>query len=396
MEARYNVPLKLSNSTRKLLPIVKQKLREKVPKLDLKELRRARGPFHEALLIELQESHHRNAYEIFKEIVDFDLKSSKELTNDKELMERIFDDLKKAEYSSKEDEVEILMTLGRHIEKGTAKIRWLVEKFYSRALMMIKNYQFEGSRNDAIVQFWYGKLSSELGKYEEAVKFLNASFEISFGVEEWMVEDESEKAPEKLFAAALNGLCKSLIKLSKQVINEHPEQALELSIKSLKLIRANKIFIMDSLKLELDSELAIGDSFMALNHFDKAMFHFEVAIELATSSGFCDDGFKALLKMSEHYKSSDNDEMYEESLNRAMSYAKSNFLVGTFEGDILTTLGRFWIKRQKFTKALEYLNESVKIFEETDETKKLQEVRMMMAVPLGKFQSFSFHFYASQ
>lgn len=114
----------------------KIELRNKVVALNLKEIRRCRIPFHEALLIELKEDKINNAYTFFQEVINHDLENSRVLTKDKQLMLRIFTALKDAEYSSKENEIKTLLKLGKSIKD----IQWLTEKIYVKALAMIRNY----------------------------------------------------------------------------------------------------------------------------------------------------------------------------------------------------------------------------------------------------------------
>lgn len=375
--SKMEIPLKLTTANRKILPTVKEKLRQKVPKLDLTELRRIRFPFHEALLTELKESRHKNAFDFFKEIVDQDLQVSKILTKDKKLMERIFDDLKQAEYSKKEDEIGTLTTLCGYILKTNDKLSWLVDKIYKRALANIKVYQFEATIPDATVQFFYGKFLSEtLMKYEEAVSYLSASYNISLGVDEWM--DELESGSINIQVA--KELCKSLLKLSEKSRTDDPERAFELSSEALKIIRSHKS--KNNLALEAAVEMELGNCCTALNQIEKAFFHFELALELTKLSELHQETIAALMKMAECYESTKDDKNYEKILNQAKDYAQAYSLT-SLEGDVLVMLGKFWTQRDDFKKAAELLDQAVEIFDKIGDKKKLQHARFLVAVPKG-------------
>lgn len=365
---RKEIPSKFSIHG-ELTASAKMKLRQNIVRLESKEVRRCRIPFHEALLIELKEDHVDTAFEFFQELIQHDLNHSKALTRSKEMVERIYNALREADLSDKKDEIEILMELARSFEN----IQWLAEKIYSRALEMVKKYQFEKTRFDAISQYIYGKFLSGIEpRLQEAISYLSSAFDISFGVEELeLVKMDSKSEP--LYMTIANELSKSLITLSKQTQNDDPEASLELATKSLKIIRSIR---GDNLNLEVDTEIEIGNCFKAMGQLEKALIRFEYAIEISKYGQLIDSQFVALLNVSECLKS--NDEKYEQALIRAKDFAKLSSLTGC-EGEVLETLGRFWIERKNFKKALEYLMEAADICENSKEMKKLQKIRFFMA-----------------
>lgn len=366
-----------------LTALEKTKLRNKIVHLESKEVRRCRIRFHEALLIELKEAHVDSAFEFFEELIQHDLNHSKIVTGDKELLERIFNALKKADLSEKEDEIEILVKLARSFEKN----HWLADKIYSRALEMVKKYQFEKTRFDAISQYFYGKFLSGLKpRLREAISYLTSAFNISFGVEEWLVKMDSNS--EQLFTTIANELSKSLITLSKQIQNDDPEAALELATKSLKTIKS--IRGSENLNLEVDTEIEIGNCLKAMGLLEKALTRFECALEIAKSGQLIHSEFIALLKVSECLKS--NDENYEKALIRAKDFAKLRSLTGG-EVEVLENLGRFSIERKKVKKALEYLKKAAEIHGNSNETKKLQKIRFLMAPLNGKLNGLVIKYF---
>lgn len=372
---------RLASANQKMLPLVKQKLRQKVPYADLTEVRRSRLPFHEALLIELKESRFENAHKFFSEIIQFDLDGSKTLTSDKKLLEMVFNELIRTEHSTKDDGIKILVKLGGNILEVNKSYNWLADKIYSRALVMIKHYKLEECEIDAVVQHAYGTFLSEIEwKHQEAVFYLNTAHDISSGADEWFTEENLKT--EKLNTVIAKQLCKTLIKLSDQVRSENPESSLETAIKSMNVIRHCKD--RSRSEIEAKSAIAIGNCFMALKDFRKAPLHFEYAFEMAQPSKLHQIGIEALWKISECRKSSNDDGSYVKTLIRALSYAKQ-CSIDSSEGDVSAALGRFWIEHGNSGEALKYLAESAKIYEKTGEKIKLQRIRLLMALPLGKF-----------
>ena len=350
---------------------VKENLRQKVTPLSFNEVRRCRIPFHEALLAELSDGHFINAFDFFKELTESDFKQGSVLIRDESMMELIFDKVKQTECDSKENEIEILVRLGKDIEdKKDIRLNWMVDKIYSRALAKVENYQFEGSRLDAVTKYFYGKFLSGIDeKLQEAVGFLEQALDISYGVDEWGIELQP------LFNLISIDLSKSMIKLSIHVRKENPEKSLELAEKAVKVVRKirnNK----EAGPLEIHAEIEIGNSLLSLGHLSKALRHFEFASEIAKYRKFPETTLHAMLKMSECLKGDDT--QHEKILNEAKVYSKLHMLIDS-EADIMVTLGQFLTDRKKYDEALNCFNEALSVYEKSLEMKKLQRVRILMA-----------------
>lgn len=128
--------------------------------------------------------------------------------------------MKKAEYDLNESGIEILAKLGQSVDDiKDSRHHWLVDKIYSQALVMVQNYQCEGTRVDAVTKYLYGIFLSGIDeRLRESVLFLENALEISHCVDECM---------HPLFNLVSMELSKSLIKLSERVRSEIPAKALE-------------------------------------------------------------------------------------------------------------------------------------------------------------------------
>lgn len=371
----------------KLTPEEKKRLRDKIPKLDFAAVRRIRLPFHEALMLELQEGQFNRTYEFFSELVQIDLSSeSKILTmgkaSNKALIERIFDELKKTEQGDNEQEIKILLQLAKSVNNFT----WLAEKIYVRAIVMVRNYDLDGTRSDAIAQYFYGKfLNESKERLQEAVSYLETALEMSYGVEHWFDDIDSEEKDVQLDILIAIQYCKSLLNLSKLNRVQSPQDSFELAKKSLKITQK---FENEKVSFaEVQSLIEIGNCYSAMRNNEKALSHYQVAFDLADLRGFYEIGFEALMKISESYKES-NLENYENTLNRGNEYAGQHLLVD-LKGGVLVQLAKHEIRENKLDKAYEHLEESSRILVDRDETVTLREVRMLMAPLIGKFSYFS-------
>lgn len=357
-------------------------LRQKLPLLSFQEVRRLRIPLHEALLLELTEGGFKNAASFFNILLHYDQEQQNGLMKDEQLLEQLFNQLMETEFCTKETEIEILLELAR---KSTS-IHWLADKIYSRTFTMLKVYELEDTRLDASLQYFYGKfLSNNTAKLQEAASYLDVAYTISYGVDDWLLKDDLAKT-EKLYVLARYELCKSLNQLSEMVREDYPEEALAYANKSLKILRRCRQ--QTDRNLEVDTELAIGQCFMEMQSFEKALMHLEMALWLSKSNELKEQGITALMKIFECNKRSNDDDKIEETLDRARAYAAENLLASK-EGDILVMHGQYCVKRGDFARAQNYFKKAAEVFENICETRKLQKARFLLAPIDGK------HFFSS-
>jgi tetratricopeptide (TPR) repeat protein len=366
--------LKLTTSNRKLIPMIKKKLREKVPPLSSNELRRIRMELHEALLLELKEGPDIEAFNFFNEIIERDLSESRTIVNNKDLLEMIFDELKKSD-CKKEERLEGFLSLGSRIRKFETTIQWLEEMIYVEALKMIQNFDLNGSRVDAVGKFQYGRFLNNQQKYKLAVKILEESLKICEFEKDWIEEELN------LRVLVANELFQSMRELSKEVRNQNPKNSLEICMNTSKLVK--NFEISDKLEKEVTCEMELGNCYEALTDFDKARRHFEHAYELSVFDDPQNE-LNALLKMADCYKNNNNVQKYEELLNRALIHAKSGKTTKTANGEILVKLGRFLIGKGDNVKALECFEKAASIYEKAKDSARLYEVQMLMAFPKGE------------
>lgn len=362
----------------------KQKLRDKVPMLSLAGVRRCRIPFHEALLIELQEGQFENSFDLFSEMIKEDLRRSNVvLTKDKVLMERIFDELKKAEHSAKEKGIEILVELAESVEK----ISWIAEKIYVKVIAGIKKHNLDATRSASFAQYFFGKfLTGSKERLQEAVSYLEGAFEISYRMEEWTIAGNAEGEQVQLNILIANHLCKALLNISEAIRSQDLQQSLELSRKSLNFTRKAKSD--ETSLLEVQSLIEVGNCYAFLGENVKALSRFQYSFDLSAHRGFYEIGFEALMKISDCYKEL-NGEKYKDTLNRGKVFAAEHSLI-SLKGEVLSRLAKFCISKDRTEEALIYLNESVKILvlKQFEEPEKLQEVRLLMAPLIGKLKVF--------
>lgn len=361
---------------------LKQKLLEKYPKLTFNEVRRRRLPLHEALSAELKDGKFEDGLQLFTDFVQHDLQNSKALIRDFELLERIYEVLKAAEYSSKEDELELLLKLANSIKK-TESFHWLVEKILLHAVLLVGKYELSGTRADAVSKYLYGKfLADHRGMLKQGLLNLEKAFEMSLKEEGWEFEIVSDNHVRVVQLAATT-FCDVSLKLSRSLTIEDPEEALELAYIALRVIRENPGTVPEK-SLEVEAEFEFASCFKEKNEQMKALHHLDHALELAKFAKLHDHSFKTLVKMSECFADMKNDEKYEETLTAAKDLAKVH-LDPTVQGDVLVKLAQYYVERNNFEKATDFYTKAIENFQESGERQKRRKVELMMAPLIGTF-----------
>lgn len=361
---------------------IKRKFLEKVPqKLTFNEVRRRKLPLHEALTAELKEGNFVNGLKLFTDFVQHDLQNSKTLVRDFELLEKIYEVLKAAEYSPKEDEVELLLKLANEIKNSES--HWLVEKILLHSMLLVGKYGLGGSRVDAISHYLHGKfITDHQGKLKSGLLSLEKAFELSLKKTGWEFEIiPGVNVP--VIQLAATKFCEVSLKLSRTLTISDPDEAWELAYIALRVIRENPGTVSDK-NLEVEAEFEFASSYKEKKEVTKALHHLNHALELAKFSKLYDHAFKTLVKMSECFAAKKNDEKYEETLTAAKDLARDH-LDPTVQGDVLVKLAQYYVERENHEKATEFFIKAIENFWESGERQKLRKVELMMAPLNGKF-----------
>ncbi|CAO1324751.1 unnamed protein product [Diamesa serratosioi] len=369
--------LKLSTSNRKLLPTVKKQLRDKVPKLDYTHVRRAKILFHEALLSELRESGHKNTFALLNELIEIDAKvdhvslMKKRLIDDHELVEKIVDCLKNAEFSEKPVELNSFLNLAKYIENGDKSFIWIAKQLYVTLLHLASSYKSNGPYYETVAKYFYGKFlhDKELNFYDAVIYTEEAK---NICRDDLTIENDKGEIS-KLQTLICKQLCRSLIKFSEGIRTSNPAEALLCSKKALRNAQST-----GNVELEIDSEIEIANCYQIVNNQDDTIGHLKKALDLATAFKsyvkYCD----VCVKLSSCFNNSQDYETCEDNLLKALEITNKIDLK-ELKGDILLKLGQNCIKLKNQNQAQIYFLEAVVIFSDLKLNLKLQVVRLWSA-----------------
>lgn len=289
----------LTNVPRKLLPTVKSNLREKVPKLNERQLKRLSMTPIDALVDELKEFRKFKALEVFQKILQIDQSRGKsfEKSQNQKLLKKIVHSLKKIDLKSNEAEIELLLDLINEIWDVSEEFDWLIELLLVHSSELILEFNLEDRKIDAIVKFTHAcALSERLQWYRPAVILFESAFQLASFHEEWTLNSD------QLCVMISHQLSDCLTKLSSEVREKEKDVngALILSRRSLKVVR--KFFSPKSVNYEINAEYEYGICHFEKENYKNALEHLGHALALAVVAKLKKKYCEILVKIAECHR----------------------------------------------------------------------------------------------
>ena len=287
--------LKLTNASRKQLPLVKKFLREKIPYLTIQELRRFKLPLAEAMTIDFEEGNHHKALSIFQDILEIDKSHNKCFTDNKNLsfLDEIYKSLMALEDKSGEEELMIIIELVKKFSNEDESFDWLIELLLIKGNQFGVNKQLEETKSYTILTYIHGLfLSHRLHWYQAALLQFELAYKNILTNDDWTFEDKN------FCLKITQELSDCLIKLSRQIRigQNYPEEALLYASRALTILR--KSLSDENINLEIDAETEYGDCLLDQCLFNEAKMHFDHALSLCEkyeiSKKFCESLIKII------------------------------------------------------------------------------------------------------
>lgn len=193
----------LSTSRKKDVPVIKTKLRGKVPQIDYNIVRRTRIPYHEAVIAELYENGLQESAQNMEAIIKHDQSINipgfkiMKLCTSMELIDEISENLSKSEFlylNKRNDEsINQLLKFGNEIsEKQHKDLLWLAEAILMIGFNKAILYKSDGGRMEGISRFYLAKFYLEkTSTYEKANQHLKIAEEICLN-KKWKFDEERD------------------------------------------------------------------------------------------------------------------------------------------------------------------------------------------------------------
>lgn len=351
-------------------------LREKFPYLNLNQVRRAKLPFHEALLAELNEANFHSSFELFNSLINIDIQGRKEIVKDKKLLEIIFNTLMETEKSASQ-KPQLLLKLSNCLAHTEQCPSWVVDEIYKQTLKAMSTMksplELEHTSLRISILFSYGKwLSVDKGRLDEATCHLKSALKLS---KEVCGENDLQNSIRE-------ALCDTLRIHSMEISGNSPLQALKLAQKALNCAMENSNAI--PVKLQVQIKIQISQCLILFKDFKNAQIVLEQTFDVTENAQLFDLGFEVLKLLIEFCCETGGNEYESKLLEQAEKHAMEKCSEKSIaEAEMLIFQGRFYTRKQIYSEALESFGKALKIYERENETRKIWEVSFMMALPKG-------------
>ncbi|RZB40824.1 hypothetical protein BDFB_013893 [Asbolus verrucosus] len=237
-------PIKKERIIKARKQALREKLRADLPVLGVKEIRRFRLPYHEALLAELVESNHESTAEFIKQLLEYQEKIRKrfgpgtviwlrpQLINSKYQLDTLTKGLTKAENAHNSGdfatECDEMLRLAAQYAFGPDDWWWLGEQLLYQCVSM--HYPGNFKRQEAIAYYIIGKYLVENGKKVESGKYyLELARDMSIG-KSWNCRKILDAKQDTVFMESCSLLYQALIEEARNLISTDPLKAIEVSL----------------------------------------------------------------------------------------------------------------------------------------------------------------------
>ncbi|KAF2882661.1 hypothetical protein ILUMI_23525 [Ignelater luminosus] len=373
---------------------VKKKLREALPILTRNEIRRVRLPYHEALLLELEEDGYTSSAEFLKQLIQYQedmrrehgpdsvVSSRPRLLDCRKELDRLYSGLKTAEGAHYIDnigaECDELIKLGVMFALGLQDWWWLGEQLLIQAVNVSSSFQKDGGRREAINRYIFGKFILEnLLDPDRAKEELIAARQLSTG-KPWTAKKEIGYKQDTVLIESCILLYKALLAEAKEVMKYDPLKAARICAIARK--RANDACDRhgeaEALMIQGLCEMEAGDASAAVESFLKVLIFHTKAGRL---NGICEARIHIALAFLKIGKFSDT----LSHLEALLKFAEENNL-HYYVAQALRFLGEYYLNQGMPNIATPLLIKALNIFHEIEDLLNREQARNLAAISAGQ------------
>ncbi|XP_076250979.1 tetratricopeptide repeat protein 29-like [Rhynchophorus ferrugineus] len=371
-----------------------EKMRAELPKYNLNDIRQFKLPYHEALLLQLEESGYANTEEYIKYMFDFqeqlrisagphsNMWNRPILKHSDVELRKLSEALIKAEdYHNKRNynaETEVLLITAIDFCFNTKDWFWLGEQVLMKGLKNAMAYQSTG-KHESLARYIYAKLLIEkVMDYENAEMHLNISRKLSAG-KSWNIKqffpDLADSTTLFMNANYLLHLC--YMRQARHWAKIDLKYAIEFAVLAKK--RANEACYHDgeteALLLKGQCEVNTSDLKGAINTFNKAYY---IQSKIKSEVGMC----QARVELSKAYLMYGNTNLALQHLLHLKEMAELHNLT-FYLAQAYRYLGEFYLNNGEPGKATPLLSDALDIFYKTGAIAQADQVRKLEALSSG-------------
>ncbi|XP_078050757.1 uncharacterized protein LOC144477143 [Augochlora pura] len=370
-------------------------LKAALPNLSAARVRRHRIPYHEAILLELEERNFDDAARRMSELLEIDETISKSsvgallwkkpsLAERKDFLERLQEGLIAYEKATRRNDYVsraiAFLDTALFFQRKTWEWWWLAEHLYKAALSAAELIDDDDDDRQTItlVRYLYGRfLFYELQNSREALTYLNEAREASEN-KTWNASKKLGEKQAAIFRECNVLLYKALLILARKDRPNDPNQALRASLEALE--RATDAEAAEYLNETLHE---LGKCYMAVNDVKSALKTFSKLLALAKRVPDPEGVCNAHTELAFAYKQLNDDARTEKHLRMLRETAAE---LNLFEklADAHYYTGEHYLSKGKLDVSTVHLEEALKFYNDLDMSGEADRARCVAGISKGQ------------
>ncbi|KOC68892.1 Tetratricopeptide repeat protein 29 [Habropoda laboriosa] len=368
-------------------------LKAALPELSPIEVRRFHMPYHEAILLELEEQGYQEAFYYIKELLEMDEKIANKtpgmvmwkkayLKNQNDFINCLKDGLVTSEMGKRKGDYVTqaisLLDTALLFQSKTWEWWWVTERLYQTALSAAELIKHDNGQTITLIRYLYGRfLFHELQNPKEALEYLNKAREVSEN-QIWNASKKLGVKQNSIFKETNVLLYKALLILARKERTEKPNFALNACIEALE--RANNAenaeYVNETLYELGKSYVAVGDIKMALQSFSKLL---AIAKRISDIEGICN----AHMELAFAYKQLNENDHTEKHLRMCRENAEDFGLIQKL-ADAHYYTGEHYLSQGKLHLSTVHLETALSLYNRLDLSCDADRARSIAGISKGQ------------
>ncbi|XP_076643562.1 uncharacterized protein LOC143353840 [Halictus rubicundus] len=372
---------------------VMAELKAALPDLSPAQVRRFRIPYHEAIMLELEEHDYQDAVHQMKELLDLDEKISESsagallwkkpsLRDQKDFIDRLQEGLIAFEKATRRGDFVTraisLLDTALFFQRKTWEWWWIAERLYFAAISAAELIGDDDCRTITLIRYLYGRfLFHELQNPREALKYLNEAREAS----EKKTWNASKKLGEKqgsIFRECNILLYKALLILARMDRPKDPNAALKFCLEALE--RATDAGDTEYLNETLHE---LGKCYMAVNDVKRALNTFSKLLALAKRASDPEGVCNAHTELAFAYKQLDDNAHTETHLRMLRETAEEMKLFEKL-ADAHYYTGEHYLSQAKLDVSTVHLEDALRLYNDLGLSDEADRARCVAGISKGQ------------
>ncbi|XP_076686870.1 uncharacterized protein LOC143378782 [Andrena cerasifolii] len=368
-------------------------LKATLPDISPKEVRRFKIPFHQAILLELQEEQHEEAARYMKELLEIDDTMNEQqpgtvtwkkmyLKDQREFVLRLKDGLVASEKARRKGDyvarATSLLDTAVFFQSRTYEWWWVAEHLYQAALSAAEYIEGDNGYTITLIRYLYGRfLFRQLQNPREAVDYLNEAREAA-KTKPWNASRKLGEKQASVFVESNTLLYQALLVLARRERPRNPDFALKACIEALERATDAEYneYVIEALREVGKSYVAVKDIKRALHSFSKML---AIAKRMPDVEGVCN----AHMELAFAYKQVD-DNLYAEKHLRMLRENAEEFGLAEKLADAHYYTGEHHLSQGNLSLSTAHLESALCLYNRLGSSREADRARSIAGISKGQ------------